>query len=77
MLVDIVARLLERMQRLVILRLDISGSLEELVGEHRRLLAALRQRDPAKARAHMVNDIANTHQTALDALKKLMANRHI
>ncbi len=76
-LVEIVARLLEQMQRLVILRLDISPSLEDLVGEHRELLAALRDRDPARARAHMVLDITNTHQAALDSLKKLMANRHL
>lgn len=77
MLVDIVARLLEQMQRLVILRLDISGSLDELVDEHRRLLVALRQRDPAKSRAHMIADVNNTYQVALEALKRLMANRHL
>lgn len=77
MLVDIVARLLEQMQRLVILRLDISGSLDDLVDEHRRLLVALRQRDPAKARAHMIADITSTHQTALEALRRLMAKRHL
>ena len=77
MLVDIVARLLEQMQRLVILRLDISGNLDELVAEHRRLLVALRQRDPARARAHMIADVTNTHHTALDALKRLMAKRHL
>ncbi|MHB8991966.1 MAG: GntR family transcriptional regulator [Chloroflexota bacterium] len=76
-LVEIVARLLEQMQRLVILRLDISASLEELVGEHRELLAALRQRDPARARDHRLADVTNTHQAALDSLKRLMANRHI
>jgi DNA-binding GntR family transcriptional regulator len=76
-LAGIVAGLLEQMQRLVILRLDISGSLEELVDEHANLLAAFRDGDPARARLHMVTDIANTHQAALDSLKKLMANRHI
>ena len=76
-LADIVADLLEQTQRLVILRLDISDSLEELVSEHRKLLVALRERDPMKARAHMINDITGSHQTAQDSLRKLMANRHL
>lgn len=77
MLVDVIARVLEKMQRLVILRLDISGNLEELVAEHRQLLDALRQRDPVKARAHMMADITNTHQSAVEALKKLLATWHL
>jgi len=76
-LAGVVAGLLEQMQRLVILRLDISASLEDLVGEHANLLTAFRDRDSARARLHMVTDITNTHQAALDSLKKLMANRHI
>lgn len=76
-LVEVVARLLEQMQRLVILRLDLSDSLDELVAEHHQLLVALRQRDPNRARDLMVSDIANSHQAALVALKRLMANWHI
>lgn len=76
-LVEVVARLLERMQRLVILRLDIGGSLEDLVAEHRQILAALRQQDPAMARAHMLADINGTQQAALDSLKKRMAGWHL
>jgi GntR family transcriptional regulator, transcriptional repressor for pyruvate dehydrogenase complex len=74
MLVEAVERLLEKTQRLVILRLDISGSLDELVSEHRGLLDALRERDPARARTHMVADITNTHRFVLESLRKLMAN---
>jgi DNA-binding GntR family transcriptional regulator len=77
LLADVVARLQERVQRLVILRLDLSASIEELVGEHHELLAALRRRDPVQARAHMVQDITNSHQAALDALRRLTANWHI
>jgi DNA-binding GntR family transcriptional regulator len=77
LLAETVDRLQERVQRLVILRLDLSANVEELVAEHHELLAALRRRDPAAARAHMVNDVTNSHQAALFALKRLTANWHI
>jgi len=76
-LAEVVARLLEQMQRLVILRLDLSASGEDMVEEHREILAALRRRDPMLARDLMVRSIANTHQAALDSLKKLTASWHI
>lgn len=76
-LAEVTARLLEQMQRLVILRLDLSASGEDMVHEHGEILAALRRRDPTSARELMINSIANTHQAVLDSLKKLMANRHI
>jgi len=76
-LVEVVARLLEQMQRLVILRLDLSASLDDLVEEHGQLVAALRGRDPQRARDHMVSDITNTHQAVLVSLKKLMADWHL
>lgn len=76
-LAEVVARLHERVQRLVILRLDLSANVEELVGEHYRILAALRERNPTKARAHMEADIAGTHQVALDFIKKHIADWHL
>lgn len=76
-LAEVVARLLEQMQRLVILRLDLSASGDEMVEEHREILSALRGRDPALARELMVRSIANTHQAVLQAIKKRMANWHI
>lgn len=76
-LAEVVARLLEQMQRLVILRLDLSASGEDMVEEHREILAALRRRDSELARELMVRSIANTHQAALDSLKKLTAGWHI
>ena len=76
-LAEVVYRLLEQMQRLVILRLDLSASSEEMLEEHRQILAALRQHDPALARDLMVRSIANTHQAALHSIRKLMENRHL
>ncbi len=77
LLAETVARLHERVQRLVILRLDLSADVEELVDEHHRLVAALRQHDPEQARFHMIQDITNSHQSALFALRRLTANWHI
>lgn len=76
-LAEVVYRLLEQMQRLVILRLDLSASSEEMLEEHRQILAALRQHDPVLARDLMVRSIANTHQAALQSIRKLMENRHL
>ncbi len=77
LLAQVVIGLLERMHRLVILRLDLSSTLDELVGEHRRMLVALRQRDPVKAREHMQADISGTYQVALESLKKHIADWHL
>ena len=77
LLAQVVVGLLERMHRLVILRLDLSSTLDELVGEHRRMLVALRQRDPVKAREHMQADISGTYQVALESLKKHIADWHL
>ncbi len=77
LLAQVVVGLLERMHRLVILRLDLSSTLDELVGEHREMMTALRQRDPVKARQHMQADIAGTYQVALETLKKHIADWHL
>lgn len=76
-LAEVVYRLLEQMQRLVILRLDLSASSEEMLEEHRQILGALRQHDPVLARDLMVRSIANTHHAALHSIRKLMENRHL
>lgn len=76
-LAEVIASLLEQMQRLVILRLDLSANGDEMVEEHRQIVAALRNRDPKQARELMVRSIANTHQAALDSLKRLMSNWHL
>ncbi len=76
-LVEVVARLLEQMQRLIILKLDLAIAPDELVEQHHQILAALRRRDPVQARASMLSDIASTHQAVLYSLKRLMANWHI
>lgn len=77
LLAQVVVGLLERMHRLVILRLDLSSTLDDLVGEHRRMLVALRQRDPVKAREHMEADVSGTYQVALESLKKHIADWHL
>lgn len=76
-LAEVVVRLLEQMQRLIILKLELSLSGDELVEQHRQILDALRQRDPARARESMLADISSTHQSVLQSLRKLMADWHI
>ncbi len=76
-LVDVVVRLLEQMQRLIILRLGPRTTSDELVEQHRHILDALRQRDPVRARDFVLADITSTHQAALNSIRKLMARRHI
>jgi DNA-binding GntR family transcriptional regulator len=73
-LAEVVARQLEQMQRLAVLRLDLDENSEALADEHRQIVVALRQRDPQLARTLMVRSIDNTYQAALLSLKKLMAN---
>jgi len=76
-LAEVVVRLLEQMNRLIILRLDLSSNGEDMILEHSEIVAALRQRDPVLARDLMVRSISSTHQAALDSLKKLTANWHL
>ncbi len=76
-LVDVVTGLLEQTQRLIILRLDLSIGLDDLVQQHRQILAALRQRDPGQARDAMISDVTGTHEAVLYSLKKLIARWHI
>ncbi len=76
-LVEVVTWLLEQTQRLIILKLDLSTGLDELVEQHRQILAALRQRDPAQVRDAMISDVTGTHEAVLYSLKKLIASWHI
>jgi DNA-binding GntR family transcriptional regulator len=76
-LVEIVSRVLEQMQRLIILKLDLSFSGDELLEQHHLILTALRQRDPEAARRAMIADLDSTNRAILDALRKRMANWHI
>lgn len=63
-----VGSLLDQMQRLFFLRLDVRDAAEEMVAEHRRLVAALRARDSALAEKAMVEAIENARQAVIGAI---------
>jgi DNA-binding GntR family transcriptional regulator len=63
-----VGSLLDQMQRLMFLRLDLGDAAEEIVEEHRQLVAALRQRDSALAEQAMVNSIENARKAVIEAI---------
>jgi len=67
-LAEVVGRLLDQMQRLLLLRLDLRDSADEMVREHGQLVAALRGKDSALARKHMVDAIDNARQAVLEAI---------
>ena len=67
-LAEVVGRLLDQMQRLLLLRLDLRDAADEMVREHGQLVAALRAKDSALARKHMVNAIDNARQAVLEAI---------
>ena len=67
-LAEVVGRLLDQMQRLLLLRLDLRDSADEMVEEHHRLVAALRARDGARAREAMAGAIDNARQAVLEAI---------
>ena len=76
-LVEVVVRLLEQMQRLLILRLDLSGEGADMVEEHRQIVAALRDRDPERSRELMAASIANARRAVVQSLVKRMAGWHL
>ncbi len=63
-----VGGLLDQMQRLFFLRLDLRDAAEEMVEEHRQLVAALRARDGAAAERAMVNSIENARRAVMEAV---------
>lgn len=67
-LADVVGRLLDQMRRLLLLRLDLRDCADEMVGEHRQLVAALRRKDSALARRVMVGAIDSARQAVLEAI---------
>jgi DNA-binding GntR family transcriptional regulator len=72
-LADAVARLLDQMQRLLLLRLDLTESADGMVEEHRQLVAALRKRDPMLARKTMVDAIENARKVVFAAITQRAA----
>lgn len=67
-LAEEVGRLLDQMQRLLFLRLDLRDRADEMVEEHRQLVAALRRRDGALARKTMMDAIENAREAVLEAI---------
>ena len=56
------------MQRLLFLRLDLRDCADEMVEEHRQLVAALRKRDGALAKKAMTDSIENARKAVLEAI---------
>jgi DNA-binding GntR family transcriptional regulator len=67
-LAQIVLRLVENLERLFHLELDLRDSAEEMVAEHKALVAALIERDPQKARQVMADQIRASRDRALEAI---------
>lgn len=63
-----VGGLLDQMQRLFFLRLDLRDAAEEMVEEHRQIVAALRARDGAAAERAMVSSIENARKAVMEAI---------
>jgi len=70
LLVEVLSTLLDKMQRLLFMRLDSQNSADEMIEEHRQLIRALRQRDEIGAREAMTKAL----QRARDAVLQSIAN---
>jgi DNA-binding GntR family transcriptional regulator len=67
-LADVVNNLLSQMQRLLILRLDLRDSADEMLSEHRRLLQAFRARDSRAARQAMELAVRNARDAVMQSI---------
>ncbi len=67
-LADVVNNLLNQMQRLLILRLDLRDSADEMLSEHRRLLQAFRARDSKAARKAMEDAVRNARDAVMQSI---------
>lgn len=67
-LAQVIDGLLNQMQRMLILRLDLRDNADEMLAEHRRLLAALRARDSAAARAAMEDALRNAQEAVMQSI---------
>ncbi|MHB1133258.1 MAG: GntR family transcriptional regulator [Chloroflexota bacterium] len=76
-LVSVVVGLLETMQRLLLLRLDVATGGQDMVAEHGEILAALRAREGARARALMAQSIVDARQAVVTSLVRRMAGWHV
>lgn len=67
-LAEVVADLLNQMQRLLILRLDLRNSADEMLSEHRRLLQAFRRNDRQGARRAMEEALRNAQEAVMRSI---------
>ena len=68
LLVDALARVLDHMQRFLILRLDLSNDADDMLAEHHLLLEAFRQRDATRAREAMRVAIEHARDAVLESI---------
>lgn len=66
-LAEMVAKLLDQMQRLVFLGIDFMDTTEDIMIHHPHVIAALRKQDGAEARRVMVEGIETTKRAALES----------
>ena len=69
-LAEVVGGLLDQMQRILFLRLDLRDSTDEMVEEHRQLVAALKKRNGALAKRAMTDSIENARKAVLEAIMR-------
>lgn len=67
-LAEVVGKLLDQIQRLLFLRLDLRDWADEMVEEHRQLVAALKKRDGALAKRAMTEAIENARKAVVQAI---------
>ena len=67
-LAEIVGKLLDQMQRLLLLGLDLGDYADDIIEHHPNVIAALRKRDSVEARKVMVEGIEKTREAVLEAI---------
>jgi GntR family transcriptional regulator, rspAB operon transcriptional repressor len=75
-MVRVLTQLMEHMLRLIVLRLNQSTG-EDVVGEHLAMIQAFRDRDPDQASNLMTGHLTVARQATVDAVLKLVSNRHL
>ncbi|MHB0875799.1 MAG: GntR family transcriptional regulator [Anaerolineae bacterium] len=68
LLYDSLSRIFEQMQRFLVLRLDLSGSADDMLAEHYLLLDAFRSRDAARASEAMRVAIEHARDAVLESI---------
>lgn len=73
---EILIQLMEHMFRLIVLRLGQSTG-EDVAAEHAQIAAALTRRDAEQAHELIVQHLNVARQATIDAMLRLIANRHL